>query len=120
MKRLVTAIILPFVCLAVAVTAAVYTERTLTRSIDTITAMQDEAQPDENKAEQLTQQWEKDKKILAILLKHEDVDELEMQFGKILYCAQNDEESYAETLGEAKDFITGLRSGERLSIQSIF
>lgn len=120
MKRLVTAVILPFMCLAIAIAASVYTEKTLSRSIDTIKIMQSEQTPDEKRADELFSQWEKDKKILAVLLKHEDVDELEMQFGKIVYSAKNASDEYEETLSDAMDFISGVRSGERLSFQSIF
>lgn len=120
MKRLVTAVILPFICLAIAITASVYTEKTLSRSIDTIKEMQSEQTPDEKKADELFTRWKNDKKILAVLLKHEDVDELEMQFGKIVYSAKNAPDEYEQTLSDAKDFITGVRSGERLSFQSIF
>ena len=120
MKRLVTAIILPFICLAIAVGSAVYTDRTLTRSIEKIKMMEDSGEFDVKNAQELFEKWEKDKKLLAILLKHEDVDEIEMQLNSVVYAAKTESEDYKDVLDEARGFITGVRDGEKLSVQSIF
>lgn len=120
MKRLVTAIILPFICLITAVGSAVYTDRTLTGSIEKIEIMENSDKFDVKNAQELFKKWEKDKKLLAILLKHEDVDEIEMQLNSVVYAAKTESEDYKDVLDEARGFITGVRDGEKLSAQSIF
>ncbi len=120
MKRLITAIIIPFFCLALAVGGSAYTDRTLTKSISEIEIMENESDIDSLRAQKLFSKWEKDKKLLAILLKHEDVDEMEIHLGNIVCAAENESEDYKYILDEARNFITGVRDGERLSPQSVF
>lgn len=120
MKRLITAVILPFICLAAAVSSAVCTDRALTNAIDKIGEMESSEQFDEEGAQKLFGEWERDKKFLAVLLKHEDVDEIEMHLNKIAYTARTKSEDYNEALDEARRFIIGVRDGERLSPQSVF
>ena len=93
MKRLITAVILPFFCLALAVSSAVYTDRTLTKSINEIERMEDENEFELSRAQNLFGEWKKDKKLLAILLKHEDVDEIEMNLNGIVYAAKTQSEA---------------------------
>ena len=120
MKRLITAVILPFFCLALAVSSAVYTDRTLTKSINEIERMEDENEFELSRAHNLFGVCKKDKKLLAILLKHEDVDEIEMNLNDIVYAAKTQSDDYKDVLDKARGFLTGVRDGEKLSFQSIF
>ncbi len=120
MKRLVTAVILPFFCLALAICSAVYTDRTLTASITEIEKMENENEFELSRAQNLFGEWEKNKKLLAILLKHEDVDKIEMHINNIVYAAKTQSEDYKDVLDDAHGFLTGVRDGEKLSVQSIF
>lgn len=125
MKRVIAAIIMLTVIFLLCVSGYSFTKKSTEELISlTELAFSSAEKNDKTQAEDISREikakWERDKKILVTITRHENTDKLDEYTDKLIFFGESgDKDKFKETCTEIKSVLCHIRDGERISVGNV-
>lgn len=125
MKRVIAAVIMLIMVGFLCASGYLYTKKTTDKLIALTELAYNSAEEKGSEkpkkiSREIKEKWEKDKKILVTITRHENSDKLDEYIDKLIFFGEtNDMEKYRETCTEIKSVLCHIRDGERISVGNV-